>query len=182
VRFSTSQITIAGVLIGLAALMGLTSVGNIPIPTVGGAITIMHIPVILAGILQGPFMGALVGGIFGACNMFRFPPNDPLVHIPSRIFVGISAALAYAVTRAVMRRIRPSAQTSLAAATAAVVGTLVNTVGTLGMAVLLGYYPPEPVIATALIHCPLEMLVAVIVMVPLTIACNAILHKSPFWE
>jgi len=181
-RFSTSQITISGVLIGLAMLLGLTSLGNIPIPTIGGAITIMHIPVILAGILQGPFMGALVGGIFGITSMLRFPPNDPLVHIPSRIFVGISASLVYTTMRMVMARIRPSAQTSIAAAVAAIVGTLVNTLGTLGAAVLLGYYTLELALPVALIHGSLEMLVAVIVMVPLTIACRAILHRSPFWE
>jgi uncharacterized membrane protein len=184
VKFSPQHLTISALLIGAALLLGLTPLGNINIPTVGGAITVMHIPAILAGILQGPFMGAVVGGIFGVTSTMQYEPHDPLVQIPSRVFIGIMAALTYMLLREFLRKSRPSGQDTIASAAAAVAGTLVNTVGTLCVVMLLrpGEYPLDKVLPTALIHGPLEILAAVIAVVPLTIACRAATHRSPFWE
>jgi len=102
VRTRTTKVVLAGVFSALTILLGLfPSVGFIPVPTPAGAATTMHIPAILAGILGGPVVGALVGLAFGVFSFLRatLPMfKDPLVAILPRIFIGIVAWAAYAGT------------------------------------------------------------------------------------
>ena len=64
-KLTTRQLVISGLLGAIAIILGITRLGFIPVPTPAGHATIMHIPVILGGILEGPIVGALVGLIFG---------------------------------------------------------------------------------------------------------------------
>jgi uncharacterized membrane protein len=59
------QIVIAGILGGIAIFLGATQLGFIPVPNVSGRATILHIPAIVGGALEGPVVGALAGLIFG---------------------------------------------------------------------------------------------------------------------
>ena len=54
--FNTRQIVIAGIIGGIALFLGATRIGFIPvpIPLIGNA-TIMHIPAIIRGALEGPW-------------------------------------------------------------------------------------------------------------------------------
>jgi uncharacterized membrane protein len=63
---STREIVIAGVIGGVALFLGATRLGFIPVPLpfIGNA-TIMHIPAIVGGALEGPVVGAIAGLIFG---------------------------------------------------------------------------------------------------------------------
>ena len=97
-RLSLRTIVMAGILSAVTMLLGWTQIGFIPVPTPAARATIMHIPAILAGILEGPMAGALVGLIFGLFSfalasipMFK----DPLVAIIPRLFIGVTAAYAY---------------------------------------------------------------------------------------
>src|ERR1043166_5908999 len=60
----TRTIVISGLLGAIQILLGLTGLGFIPMPT-GVNATILHIPAIIAGALEGPVAGLLVGLIFG---------------------------------------------------------------------------------------------------------------------
>ena len=62
----TRQVVVAGVVGGVALFLGATRLGLIPvpIPLIGNA-TIMHIPAIVGGVLEGPVVGILAGLIFG---------------------------------------------------------------------------------------------------------------------
>lgn len=62
-RLDTRRIVVAGILGGIAVFLGATGIGFIPVPVplIGNA-TIMHIPAILGGALEGPVVGLLVGG------------------------------------------------------------------------------------------------------------------------
>ncbi len=97
-KFSTRDLAIAGLLGSLTALLGLTPIGFIPFPTPAGHATTMHIPPIVAGIIEGPIIGALVGFIFGLLSWTRASIpifKDPLIAFLPRIFIGVVAYYVY---------------------------------------------------------------------------------------
>ncbi|MBT9135216.1 MAG: hypothetical protein DDT34_00264 [Firmicutes bacterium] len=141
-KLSTRQIVISGLLTALTVVLGVTGWGFIPMPTPAGAATIMHIPVILAGMLEGPVVGGFVGLLFGLFSL-RFLP-DPLVVIPARLVIGLFAWLAFHGVSLLARRFFPAGRgllgsLGLAGIAAGVAGTMANTIGTLVLAVLRGY-------------------------------------------
>jgi uncharacterized membrane protein len=90
------QISLASLFVAITLLLGFSRIGYIPLPTPAGAATIMHIPVILAGILMGPWFGALVGSIFGLSAVMYFSYIAPFwVLFPARPFIGIVSGLVY---------------------------------------------------------------------------------------
>ncbi|OLS02999.1 ECF transporter S component [Tissierella creatinophila] len=101
-RFNVRRITIIGVLGAISIILGLTPLGFIPIgPT---RATIMHIPVIIGGITQGPIVGAMVGLIFGLFSLFQNITNptvisfaflNPLVSVLPRVLIGITSYYTY---------------------------------------------------------------------------------------
>jgi len=130
------QIVIAGILGGIAIFLGATQLGFIPVPNVSGRATIMHIPAIVGGALEGPVVGALAGFIFGIFSWLDpvVPPlRNPLVSILPRIPIGIVAWFVFVSLR--------RTSVDLASVVAGLLGSFTNTVGVVGMAVLLGYFP-----------------------------------------
>jgi uncharacterized membrane protein len=128
------DIVIAGVLGAVAILLGVTRLGYIPVPTAAGNATIMHIPAIIGGIMQGPLVGLIVGAIFGISSFLNATVplfKDPLVAILPRLFIGVVAWLVYAGLR--------RKNEYLAVAVSAFLGTLTNTVLVLTMAVVRHY-------------------------------------------
>jgi len=170
-KLDTRQITIAGVLGALTLVLGMTPLGFIRVPTLAGAVTIMHLPVILAGILGGPAIGVAVGLIFGLLTMMQFWPYDPRVLIPARVLIGPVAFLVYRALR----------NTGWSLPLAAVAGSGVNTVGTLGLAVVFGWIPfagREGALGIALIHGIPEAIVSALVVTPIVLAVNRAMHRS----
>jgi uncharacterized membrane protein len=100
----TRKVVIAGVLGAIAAILGWTRLGFIPWFT-GASLTIMHVPVIIGAILEGPVVGLAVGFIFGAFSMLQAViapagPTDvlftnPLIAVLPRLFIGPVAWLVY---------------------------------------------------------------------------------------
>jgi uncharacterized membrane protein len=140
-RLSTRTIAVAGILSAIAILLSLVPwLGYIPL----GAITIttMHIPVIIAAILEGPLVGAFVGLIFGlsslytAATIFAGMPTavfflNPLVSVFPRILIGI---VAYYVFIGIKKLIDNK---SVSTVIGALAGTFTNTIGVLGMIYVL---------------------------------------------
>ena len=157
---NTRQIVIAGIIGGIALFLGATRIGFIPvpIPLIGNA-TIMHIPAIIGGALEGPVVGLLVGAIFG---IFSFLNADnpvflnPIVAIVPRLFIGV---VAWAVFVGLRRW-----SIDLASAAAGVLGSFTNTVGVLGLAILFGLLPPA-VIPAVLPQAIAEAILAAVVTV-----------------
>jgi uncharacterized membrane protein len=130
------QIVIAGILGGIAIFLGATQLGFVPVPNVSGRATILHIPAIVGGALEGPVVGALAGLIFGIFSWLDpvVPPlRNPLVSILPRIPIGIVSWLVFVSLR--------RTSVDLASIVAGLLGSFANTVGVVGMAVLLGYFP-----------------------------------------
>jgi uncharacterized membrane protein len=71
--FTARKIVITGVLGAISAVLGLTPLGFIPVGVTRA--TIMHIPVIIGAITEGPTVGGLVGLIFGLFSIFQAIAN-----------------------------------------------------------------------------------------------------------
>ena len=158
----TRQIVVAGILGGIAVFLGATRLGFIPVPTLAGSATLMHVPAILGGALEGPVVGLLAGGIFGIYSwLYAEVPlfKDPLIAIGPRLLIGI---VAWAVFVAFRDR-----NVYLASVLSGVLGSLTNTVGVLGLGVVLGYLPLAalvPIIPQAIAEAVLAAIVTVVVV------------------
>lgn len=153
-KLTTRQMAISGMLGAIAIILGATRLGFIPVPTPAGHATIMHIPAILGGILEGPVVGALTGLIFGLYSFLNATNPifaDPLIAIFPRIFIGVTAYYSYKYLR----------ESTVVAAT---VGTLTNTIGVLGLATLRGYLPVKVSTTIALVHGTPEVVVAILLV------------------
>ena len=135
--FSTRQVVVAGIIGGIALFLGATRLGFIPvpIPLIGNA-TIMHIPAVVGGALEGPVVGLLAGLIFGVFSfLYAESPifANPLIAILPRLLIGV---VAWAVFIGLRRF-----SVNLASVAAGVFGSLTNSVGVVGLAVMLGFLP-----------------------------------------
>src|ERR687893_620771 len=148
-NFSTREIVISGVIGGVALFLGATRLGFIPVPIpfIGNA-TIMHIPAILGGAMEGPVVGLLTGAIFGIFSfLYADVPifKDPIVAILPRLLIGV---VAWAVFVSLRRW-----SVDLASVAAGLLGSLTNSVGVLGLGLLLpmgqqSYLTPALVVAS----------------------------------
>ena len=104
----TRKIVVTAVLGAITILLGLTHWGFIP--WFGGiSLTIMHVPVIIGAILEGPLVGAGIGLIFGLFSMLQAAiaptgPLDPLFTNPllavlPRLFIGPVAWLVWSALK-----------------------------------------------------------------------------------
>lgn len=97
-KFGLRKMAIVGVLGGISAILGMTPIGFIPVgPT---RATIMHIPVIIGAIVEGPVVGGLVGLIFGFFSIYQavtaptpvsFVFLNPLISLVPRVLIGITS-------------------------------------------------------------------------------------------
>lgn len=135
-KFGTRQIAVVGMLSAVSIVLGLTGYGFIPLPIAKA--TIMHIPVIIGAILEGPVVGALIGLMFGLFSIFQniTAPNvlsfafiNPLVSVLPRVLIGITAYYCYRFT---LGKYEP-----LKIGIGAAIGSLTNTCGVLAMIYIL---------------------------------------------
>lgn len=135
-HLNTRQIAIIGMLSSISIVLGLTGYGFIPLPIAKA--TIMHIPVIIGAILEGPVVGAMVGLIFGLFSIFQnisspsllsFAFMNPLVSVLPRVLIALTAYYCFKLTSGKSK--------AFGVGVGAAVGSLTNTVGVLGMIYLL---------------------------------------------
>ena len=139
------RMVITAMLGAITILLTFTPIGMIMLPPPLPAVTLVHIPVIVAALAEGPLVGLSVGLVFGLCSFFRAWESgmvgltlffrNPLVSIVPRLIIPLMAWGAYALWRRFVRR--EGAADKLGAGLAAIVGTLTNTVLCLGAIVLL---------------------------------------------
>jgi uncharacterized membrane protein len=164
---STREIVIAGVIGGVALFLGATRLGFIPVPIpfIGNA-TIMHIPAIVGGALEGPVVGALAGLIFGIFSfLYADVPifKDPIIAILPRVLIGV---VAWAVFVGLRRW-----SVDLASVAAGLLGSLTNSAGVLllGLVLPLGEqaYLTPALVAASIPQVIAEAVLAAIVTVVL---------------
>lgn len=142
-RLTTRRMTMAGVYGAICVVLAVTGLGMIPVPNLAGYATIMHVPVIIAAVLEGPLVGAFAGlvmGIYSFITPGSVPP-DPIMCILPRILIGVVSGYVYIALSRVNQ--------SFGAAMAGIIGTATNTLGYVGIGILLGYFPSAIWIAIA---------------------------------
>ena len=101
----TRKLVVVAMLSAISIFLGLTGLGFITIPPVKA--TIMHIPVIIGAIIEGPLVGALIGLVFGLFSMYQafaapLPTSfifwNPIIAILPRILIGIASYYIYVIT------------------------------------------------------------------------------------
>jgi len=219
-RISNREIALGGLFGGIILLLGFSYLGYIPVPTPAGAATIMHIPVIIAGLLLGPKFGAIAGTLFGLSALYYFLSiAPPWVLFPARPLIGVVPPLVYwGISRALSRRervfvrwvslavsllllvvtlkltydrlginfwfillslllivvvvfwIRSSDPKIVSLAIASFLGSMTNTVGTLGLAVIFKVFPVGTAISVGILQGIPEAILAVVICTPIVMA------------
>lgn len=139
-KVNVKRMTVIAVLSSISIMLSMIpGIGYIPIGPTNNA-TIMHIPVIIGAIVEGPIVGMSVGFIFGLTSLLRaltiptitsFAFINPIVSILPRVLVGLVAYYIYKLAIKVTKKIY------LSGWIAGLIGSLVNTTGVLGMIYML---------------------------------------------
>lgn len=138
-RMNVRRMTVIGVLSAISIMMSmLPFIGYIPIGPIKA--TIMHIPVIIGAIIEGPVVGATIGLIFGLTSLWNAITQpvllsplfiNPLVSVLPRILIGIIAYYVYQGVYKISKKVYASGFV------AGIIGSIVNTAGVLGMIYIL---------------------------------------------
>lgn len=132
------KMVIIAMLSGICLFLGLTGLGFIPLPLF--KLTILHLPVIIGAIIEGPIVGGSIGLIFGLFSIYQnitapTPMSpffyNPLVSIVPRVLIGVLSYYIYKLIRAKLKNAK------LSISIAAICGSLVNTIGVLGTIYLI---------------------------------------------
>ena len=127
------KMVVISMLSGICIFLGLTSLGFIPLPLF--KLTILHLPVIIGAIIEGPVVGGSIGLIFGLFSIYQnitapTPMSpffyNPLVSVLPRILIGVISYYIYKIIRVKVKNIKVSISI------AAICGSLINTIGVLG--------------------------------------------------
>lgn len=145
-------LTQMALLTALMLVMAFTPLGYIPLPFMNA--TTMHIPVIIGACLLGPKMGGVLGGLFGITSVVRatispnltsfvftpfysFSPEfhgswtSLIVAIIPRILIGVCAGLVFMGLKKLIHN------ETISLAVSGFVGSMVNTIGVMGLIYLL---------------------------------------------
>ena len=137
-RSKTRRLVLIGALGGISIFLGISGLGLIRLPIF--SLTIMHIPVIIGAILEGPVVGIAVGLIFGLFSMYQnitapgltsFIFWNPIIALIPRILIGIVAYYSFKLLKSKIK------STGVCAGIASILATLTNTIGVLGLTYIL---------------------------------------------
>jgi uncharacterized membrane protein len=170
----TRTIVIAGVLSAISILLGITRWGFIP--WFGGiSLTIMHVPVIIGAVLEGPIVGVLIGLIFGIFSLIQaavapngpgdVPFTNPLISVLPRLFIGPVAWLVWTALKK---------WPAVGLAGAGLAGSLTNTVLVLGMFGVLNLAPWSLVWTVAVTNGLPEIAVSALIVLAVVAAWRQI--------
>ncbi|ACB83681.1 ECF transporter S component [Natranaerobius thermophilus] len=165
INSSTRKLAVGGLLSAISIVMSFTPLGYVPVPTPAGSVTTMHVPVIIAALLEGPYIGTMVGSIFGLTSFIRGANFfvDPVVAIIPRLFIGMGSYFAMRLTARLLSD--KTKRDFLPYAAGAFTGTVINTAGVLSLATLRGYLPGYAAAGVAVSHGIPEIIVAIILTI-----------------
>ncbi|MEG0249597.1 MAG: ECF transporter S component [Peptostreptococcus sp.] len=137
-RLDVRRLVVIGVLSGICIMLSITPLGFIPIGPVNA--TIMHIPVIIGAVIEGPIVGLAIGLIFGLTSLIRaftmptvtsFLMMNPIVSVLPRVIMGFSS---YYIFTGILKA---SKNKKVSAMITGFLASLINTVGVLGSIYLI---------------------------------------------
>ncbi len=182
-KISTRSIVVAGVLIAISAVLALTGLGYFPVPNVTASATILQVPPIIGGVLEGPMVGAVVGLVFGIDSLVKFSSivltspayaNGPawlgwlaaiVIILVPRLLIGPAAWFSYRALR--------NSNEIVALGVAGVVGSLTNTVLVIGLAIILQVFTVE-IIAGVIPQAVFESILAAVITIAVVAAWKRI--------
>ncbi|MDC7236059.1 MAG: ECF transporter S component [Spirochaetales bacterium] len=177
----TRKIVITAVMAAVSVVLGATRLGFIPWFS-GASLTVMHVPVIIGAILEGPVVGMIIGLIFGVFSLIQAAvaptgPVDvffvnPLISVLPRVIIGLSA---WAVYRAFNGKMN-----LFAVVLASIAGSLTNTVLVLGGLGIAGALPWELIWAIIMANGLAEAGAAAVICAAVILAWKAV--ESPVSE
>ncbi|WP_010234346.1 ECF transporter S component [Clostridium arbusti] len=180
-KFGVRQLTVVGMLSGISIMLGITGWGYIKLPILQA--TIMHVPVIIGAIIEGPIVGMCIGLIFGISSIIQnimtptllsFALINPLVSILPRILIALTSYYAY--------KFMIGNNKALKIGVGAAIGSITNTIGVLGIIYLLylqqyakhmkinSSTASKAILGVAIVNGIPEMIAAVFITVPIVIA------------
>ena len=134
-RVNVRRMTVISVLSAISIVLSMIPfVGYIPLGPVKA--TIMHVPVIVGAVIEGPVVGAAVGLIFGLTSLFKafteptitsFCFMNPIISVLPRILIGVVAYYVYRLIYKICKKVYVSGFV------AGIVGSLTNTIGVMGL-------------------------------------------------
>lgn len=134
-RLNVRKMAVISILSAISIVLSMIPfVGYIPLGPVKA--TIMHVPVIIGAVIEGPAVGAAVGLIFGLTSLFKafteptitsFCFMNPIISVLPRILIGVVAYYVYTGIHKITKRIY------LSGFVAGIVGSLTNTIGVMGL-------------------------------------------------
>lgn len=133
-RIDIRKLVLIGALGGISIFLGVTGIGFIRLPIFN--LTIMHVPVIIGALIEGPFVGASVGLIFGLFSMYQnftapgitsFIFWNPIIALVPRVLIGIVAYYSFQFLKNKFKN------KSIAIGISSILATLTNTIGVLGL-------------------------------------------------
>ena len=197
-RQNVRKMVIVAMLSGICLFLGLTGLGFIPLPLF--KLTILHLPVIIGAIIEGPVVGASIGLIFGLFSIYQnitapTPMSpffyNPLISVLPRVLIGIVSYYVYKFIKSKFKNAK------ISIAIAAVIGSLVNTIGVLGLIYLIYFKDYAQIlidkgtitsnsinaVSTALLtvigtNGLAEAIISAIIVTPIVIAVSKIQKKS----
>lgn len=128
------KLVMIAMLSSISIFLGISGLGFIKLPAFN--LTIMHLPVIIGAILEGPVVGISVGLIFGLFSIYQaitaptltsFVLLNPIISLLPRVLIGIVAYYVYKGIYKVLKKQK------IAIGISAILATLTNTVGVLGL-------------------------------------------------
>lgn len=139
------KMVITAMLSAIVAVLTFTPLGMIPLPPPLPSATTVHIPVLVAALVEGPMVGLIVGMVFGVCSLIRAWQigvvgltlffRNPIISVLPRALVPLIACGAWFCWRKLTKQ--NAVSDKFGAALAAVVGTIANTVMCLGLIALI---------------------------------------------
>ena len=191
-KISTRKLTITALLFALIFVLDLSGLGFIFfLGFMKG--TILHVPVIIGSVVEGPFVGAVLGLLFGLSSLWSsyarpipISPafHNPLVSVLPRILVGITPYFTYKFSKNILQKFKWNEY--VASLLASVIGTLTNTVLVLSMIYLLsadfinqifGVDAGQFLTTIGITNGPAEILLAAIVCTPIVVVLNTKVKK-----
>ena len=183
--YDTRFLVKLSMLITLIVIMTFTPLGHLPGVL---AITIVHVPVIVGAILYGPKVGTMLSLTMGLASLTKSivaptsPLNEffrnPLISVLPRLMIGITA---YFVYKGVGKLTRNQ---TIGIALGALLGSISNTVFTLGMLYIVyakqitqlqSQVPAHQfILAIALSNGVLEMIATVLICLPLVLTLKQV--------
>ena len=131
---NTRKMTLIAILGAIILLLGFTQLGIINLSII--PITLLHIPVIIGSIVEGPKVGIAVGFIFGLFSFINAIINpspvsfifmNPIVSIIPRIMIGIITSYIFILFNRVIKN------QTLSIGISAILGSLTNTILVMGL-------------------------------------------------